>query len=176
MSKERKIINPLELKDFPVFVFSDDLRSSFSFGIKVRTQGNYSHTMIMVFPQEVVTQGLTYKEIPLKDYLKSRYILKFWYYTKITQEEKRAIFEAVYKDLHQSWYKRSYDFLGVLGYALNIRWLQNPAKKYCSERVAAYLRLISAVKDKIPLRPSPTELNAILKSIPEMKILGYWLD
>ena len=77
---DKIIIDPLEIKkeDMPIFVFSDDLRGFLGWGIKNHTQGNYNHSMIMIEPGYVVTQGLTYKEIPIADYMKPSARLKFW--------------------------------------------------------------------------------------------------
>ena len=88
--------------------------------------------------------------------------------------EKELIEKAVYKDLNQSWYKRSYDFLGILGQATGFRWIQSPWKYYCSERIAKYLCLIRPLKEKIPKRPSPADLNRLFKTLKGMEVFGYW--
>ena len=176
MSEKKKIIDPLHIPTnlFPIFVFSDDLRGFIGWAIKSHSKGSYNHCMIMTRPGFVATQGWTYKEVPIETYMKGQHRLKFWYYKDIDNIDIVDISTEVVKDLNQSWWKKSYDWLGIIGQAINIRWLQNPFKNYCSERVAKYARLINKLEDKIPKQPSPAELNQAFINIPQMKIYGYW--
>lgn len=169
-----KIINPYEIKkeDFPVFVFSDDLRGLFAWAIKSHTRGFYSHGMIMINPGKVATQGGTYKEHSIDIYMRGNHRLKFWIYTKLKPIDREHIIDKVEKDLEQSWWRRSYDYLGIIGQLFKISWFNNPYKSFCTERVASYLRLIPELKDKIPKHPSPAQLNKLFKNIPGMKVLG----
>ena len=172
-----KIINPLEIKseDLPLIVFSDDLRGFFAWGIRVHTEGLYSHAMLMVTPKEVVTQGGTYSEVPIEKYMSNRYRLKFWSIKNLTIYDKIRILDAVNEDLKQPWWRKRYDWLGVaIGQLFRVKWIQNPFTYYCSERVAKYLRLIPFLKDKIPAQPAPSKLNKLFKTLPELEVYGYW--
>ena len=168
-----KLINPLEIeqKDLPLFIVSDDLQAFMSWGIRAHGKGSYSHAMIMVDSGKVVTQGWTYKEIPVGKYMKSGIRLKFWQCSNLSKGTKEAIAKAVRRDLTQPWWRKRYDGIGILGQALHIRWLNNPRTYYCSERVAKYIRIIP-----IPMsqHPSPSEINQIFKETDRMKIFGYY--
>jgi len=171
------IIDPLKIKeeDLPLIVFSDDLRGFFAWGIRVHSEGSYSHSMLMIREGTLVTQGGTYSEIPITKYMNSRYRLKFWKIKGLTEDDKSRIRFAVNKDLAQNWWKKSYDWLGIIGQLFRIRGLNNPKKYYCSERIAKYLRL-TFLKDKISLHPSPSNLNKLFKEIPDMEVFGYWFS
>ena len=175
---DRKIINPLNFKDedMPLFVLSDDLRSFIGWGIKAHSGGNYNHIMIMVKPGYIISQGVSYKEIPIKEYMKSSQMLKFWKYKNIIEQEKDFILTKAEADLKEPWWKRRYDYLGIVGQFFHIRWLNDPFRRYCSERVAEYLCLIKPIKEKIPKKPSPADLNRLFNQIPEFEVVGYYWE
>ena len=130
-----KIINPLQIKqkDLPLIVLSDNVRGLFAFAIKAHSKGSYNHTMSMIRPGFVATQGMTYKEVPIEKYMNSKYRLKFWQ-PQLTGEQEERYVELVNEGLDQNWFKKSYDILGVLGQLIKIKLIQNPWKNYCSER------------------------------------------
>ncbi len=171
-----KIINPLELTfdDLPLFVLSDDLRSFISWGIRAHSKGNYNHIMMMVRPRVFATQSFLYKEVNIKKFMKPSVRMKFWQ-PQIDNITKIEITDKVEKALEAPWWKRRYDFLGVAGQFLNIRWIQVPYLNYCSEREAENARLIPFCRD-IPKRPTPADMNRYFKTKTEMKVLGYWFE
>ena len=111
-----RLIDPLKIKseDLPLIVFSDDLRGFFAWGIRVHSEGNYSHSMLMIREGTFVTQGGTYSEIPITKYMSNRYRLKFWKIKGLTEDDKSRIRFAVDEDLAQNWWHKSYDFLGII--------------------------------------------------------------
>jgi len=168
-----KIINPNDIKriDLPLFVLSDDLRSFFSWGIRLHTKNNYSHIMIMVEPGSFVTQGFTYSKVPIKKYLKPQIRLKFWQYKNISHNTIVDIIEAVRKDLAKSWWLKQYDPIGIIGQALHLRCLQIPWRHYCTERVIKYIQL---TRLPIKIRRNPGEIDKFFESREEMQVYGYW--
>ena len=170
---EIRIIDPLELgqKHLPLFVLVDNLRGFFPWLIKLHTQGDYSHIAIMTRTRFFASQDLTFKEVPIENYLKPHYQLKFWQFKHMPVEIKAKIFKAVAEDLNAPWYKRRYDFLGLLGQLLRIPWLNNPWRTYCSERIAKYLRLAGL---NIFPHPTPSDIDAYFKTHPQMQVLGYY--
>ncbi len=176
MPETKVWIDPLKFtqKDFPIWVFSDNLRSFLGWGIRAHSKGNWSHCMIMTEPGMVATQGFTYKSIPIQSYMLPEYRMKFWQYPYLTNTEKADINRQVEKDLAAPWWRRNYDFLGVIGQGLHIRWLQSSLNSYCSERMADYQKNINLIKNRIPSHPSPAELNKIMIGIPEFKLRGYY--
>lgn len=168
------IIDPRKIKqaDLPLWVLSDDMRGFFSWGIKAHSQGNYSHIMSMVRPRYFATQSWTYRKVPIERYMKNYYRLKFWK-PDLNPELKKILMQTVMRELNQPWWKRRYDFLGILGQALKIPWLNNPWRDYCSEKEAEHLRLVGM---DIFRHPSPSQINSYFKTIPQMSVLGYWQE
>lgn len=171
-----ELINPKKIKKeaFPLFVLSDDLRGFFSLGIRIHSEGNYSHIMSMTIPSYFDTQGFLFKRVKVEKYMTGRHRLKFWQPRGLTGTEKLKVIEAIEKDLKAPWWERKYDVLGVIGQLFRIRWINNPFTYYCSERIAKYARLIDWLKDKIPLRPSPSKINRIFKTVEKMGVYGYY--
>lgn len=167
-------IDPLKIKekDLPLIVLSDDLRGFMGWAIKAHTHGAYNHAMLMIEPGTFVSQGGTYKKVPISTYTSGKHRLKFWTYP-FSEDEKSMIRFQVKEDLAQNWWRKSYDWLGVIGQLLKIRKLNNPRKSYCSERVAKYMRLVSALKTFNP-HPSPSGINRICKIIPQFKVFGHF--
>ena len=171
------IIDPLKIDDvnLPLIVLSDELRGFFAWGIKAHSEGNYSHSMIMINEQKVVSQGGTYSEILINKYMNNKYRLKFWKIKNLSNTERLNVINTVKKDLEASWWKKSYDWLGIVGQFFKLRGLNNPYQFYCSERIARYLRLVTSLKDIIILHPSPSNLNKIFKEYPDkFELYGYW--
>lgn len=176
IQENARFIDPLTIpeKDLPLIVLSDDRRGFLGFGIKAHTHGNYNHAMVMHKKGYFASQNPGgYKEIPLETYLKPHITLKFWQYTNMSAKKKKALLKAIQSDLKAPWYKTKYDYLGIVGQFLRIRWLNNPWASYCSERVAVYCRKIW--KLIIRYKPSPSELNEDFKKIVKMKVYGYYL-
>jgi hypothetical protein len=176
VTQERNLIDPSDILpiDCPVIVLVDDLTSFWGWAIKSHSQGNYNHAMIMYRPGWVASQDLCgYRKRPITDYLQPHIILKFWK-PFITGQEKEAIIKKILADLKKPWWSRMYDLLGIAGQAIHIRWLQNPWKRYCSERVAEDLMIVDSLKNIFPKRPSPSGLNNIFnQNTGQFKLLGY---
>ena len=174
-----KWINPKELTEtnLPVIIFEEDRQGLFGWLIRWHDKDNYNHIEIMVNLGKVASQNPKgYKEVPLEKYMLKRVFMKFWQFDPIDRKEIDIIKEQVGKDLAKPWWARRYDFLGIIGQAIGLRWIQSPWGKFCSESVAANLRLIPRLRDIIPKRPNPSELNKILKTMPDMKLLGYYWE
>ncbi len=167
-----RIVDPLRISKLalPMIVLSDDTRSFFGWAIKNHTHGLYNHIMIMINPQKVVTQGLTYKEIPITKYMEGKHRLKFWQ-PDLSGEDKLRMIEAVEKDLKKPFWRKGYDFLGIFGQSIKVRWIQNPWKEYCSEVITKYLRMFFVISK----RRSPAELNRICGDLEGVKYYGHWI-
>ena len=168
-----KIINPLKIteKALPILVLSDEIRGLISFGIKVHSKGNYNHTMWLIEPGVLASQGTLYKRVPLKKYLSGRHRLKFWQ-PDLTGNEKVELIETINKALNQPWWKRTYDYIGIIGQLFRLRSIQIPFQNYCSERDSNYIRKYIP---EIPLRPSPSQFNKACEKIERMKYYGHWM-
>lgn len=171
MSKE--FINPVEItKDhLPCIVFSSHDTDSTSWLIRWFTSSSYNHVMIMRQPLLVCTQGWGFNEIPISIYMKKGCRLKFWHFPEMTNNQKTELFQTLQHRLDLPKWRQGYDFIGLLGQALNIRWINFPQWAYCSEQVAEDW---SKAHKNIPGKPSPEEINALLKTWDDAKVLGYW--
>ena len=175
-------INPGLFKedDLPIIILCDDLRGFLGWAIKAHSSGNYSHVMTLYKPGMVATQNFNGFQVKgLDQYLKASQMLKFWRVKNMTDMETITIIGNIQRRLALPWWKRQYDFLGVLvGQLTNIRWLQNPWKMYCSEQIKVdYLDAIERLKHIEFGRPSPSDLDRIFKEYPDtFEALGYWLD
>lgn len=172
-----KKINPLNINkgNLPLFVCSDDNNAFMSWAIRKHTKAQYSHTMMMVEPGFFATQGMMYKSVPVEHYMKPNIHLKFWKYKTHDKDIGKQIIEMTKRDLKLPWWKRRYDFAGIIGQLLPFKWTRKfniPWRKYCSERVADYVRVIYPEFKNI--HPTPSEINEFFKKQNEMVIKGYW--
>jgi hypothetical protein len=174
MKASIELIDPRNLteKDLPLVVLSDSMLSFLGWGIKAHTSGEYSHAMMMVQPGVFASQGWIFNNVNVAEYCKPSYRLKFWK-PEITIPQKNIILEYIQAELSKPWYKRRYDILGVIGQALNIRCINNPWSKYCSEHVSATLAAAGFAYGK---HPSPSDLNRYFIKDPKWSVLGYWLQ
>ena len=124
-----RIIDPRDVikDDLPLIVFTDDRRGLFGYLIKSHSKGNYNHVMEMHRPAFFASQNPTgYKEIPVESYMKDYINMKFWSYTKATELQKEMWITYIKDDLNSPKRLREYDWLGIIGQALRIPWLNNP--------------------------------------------------
>lgn len=167
---DKKLIDPLEIEDadLPLIVFSANATGLIGWLIRWRTNASYSHVMWMHKPGLVATQNLTYKEVKIKKYMAKNSRMKFCKINGLTPVKKALIHAIICNRLKKPWWKRTYDFLGILGEALGLRWIQSPRVFYCSEQMANDL---NKVVGGIPKRLSPTDLNKLFK---EREDVGYY--
>lgn len=170
---KKQFIDPLKIKksQCPCAVLSAHDTNGMSWLIRLFTASSYNHIMTMRRPGYVCTQGWGFKEIPVEEYMKKRCRMKFWIFPKMTEVRKQLLCAILQKRLERPWYRQTYDVLGVLGQAINVRWLNNPFSYYCSEQFAE--DWTKAYKN-IPGKPSPEDINALFKTWPEAEVLGYW--
>lgn len=167
-----KIIDPNEINF--AFVQSGDMRGLLGWGIRARTKSSWNHSMILHRKGYLVSQGWTYKEIPLSQYLKKGIILKFWTCVDITPEEKNGILHLIKKDLKLPWWRRMYDFPGIIGQAVGIRWINVPWLNYCSEAIKKLAQIL--LSKKLSKHPNPEDIDMAFKKSPRMEVLGFWLS
>ena len=171
---EKEIIKPHEIimEQCPVFVSACDIRGFLGFGIRARTRGDVNHSMIMRRPGYFASQNLLYREVPLKRYVRPGVLLKFWQCVDITEEERLAITTVIWQDLRKPWWKRMYDFPGIVGQAVGLRWINIPWLNYCTEKVASRVRiLIPGLRKK----PTPEELDRAYELSPRFRMIGYYV-
>lgn len=168
-------IDPYEFGEelLPIAVLTDDRRGWLGFLIKNHSAGNYNHAMELHETGYFASQDPGgYREVAIRDYKKPFILMKFWAIKNATLEQKKLWKEIIEADLNAPWRLRAYDFLGIIGQALNLPWLQNPHKRFCSERVAEHLRMVFNVD--LPKHPTPSGLNELFKEDANMECVGYY--
>jgi len=140
----------------PMMVLSDNLRSLFSWGIKVHEQGSYNHFMWLIRPGIMASQNFPlFKLCPVKSFF-SGYRMKFWYNKNWTAFDREKIRTAIATDLAKPWYKKIYDCVAIVGQAIHCDWLQTPGIDICSDK-ANYVREVDLYYDLS--HPDPEEVN-----------------
>jgi hypothetical protein len=173
---ENRFINPVDIpdQDLPLIVLSDFSSGIIQSLIKIRTNSEFSHIMVMNREGFFASQGNMFSEAPLTRYMKTGNRLKFFKIKNLTEEERFILSKKMEDDLTAPWWKRLYDYPGILGQAFNIRWFNSPFRAYCSERVAAWLRVLPRF-NKIPVHPSPQDLNELMKADEiNFELYGVW--
>lgn len=168
------IIDPFKIDPVttPTIVLLDNLQGFIPFLIKSHEKGNYSHIMWLLNDGKCASQDPQgYRIRDISEFMFPKYRMKFF---KIKDDVSRmAIYDKVSTDLESNKGKM-YDFLGIIGQALRLPWIQNPWKKFCSERVAEDLRVCYNCKD-LKAEPSPADLNTYFINRPlKFELLGHW--
>jgi len=169
----KKYVNPYRLfeQDLPLIVLSTHSSGFTQWLIRWRIKSNWHHIMMMITPGMFASQGNVFSSASIDRYTTKFGRLKFWRIKDLTEDQKKLLSKMIKKDLTESWWKRKYDYIGILGQALGIKKINNPWSMYCSERVAKYLKKFL---DGIPDHPNPGDLNEIFKNHPQMEVVGYW--
>lgn len=175
-------------KDLPLIVFSDQTSGLIEFLIKFRTKGSYNHVMMMIETGEFVSQGNTYSKVKTKRYMKKNSRLKFVALKGVTQDGVYAIKKSIEEKLALPWQKKAYNWLGILGQATGIKWLNFPGLEYCSQDVPQHLKTalarcptgfpapLDGIIKNIPNNPSPQQLNEYLHDFhsTSFPVYGKW--
>lgn len=167
--------NPLNLF---VIVLLDGERDFEDWGIKADTNSNWNHAMTQRNLLTFDSQYTLFQRVPIKGYLNSSNMLKFWTVNNITPEEWIVLNNAIESDLNSPWWKRLYNYLGILGQFLKQDWISMPGTNFCSQRVAKYLRLLPRFNAILPENVSPGFENNLFTTHPELvTCIGYfWQD
>lgn len=165
--EEIKAIPP---DQYPFLVFSDNPRSLFGWGIKVRTKGVYDHFMWLIGPDLLASQRWWFQKRTVDSY--SGYTLKLVNNPDWTPAEKTMLIGAIMADVNKPWYRTLYDVPGILGQAVGIPEINIPWLDYCSER-GSYLKLVDPEYNL--KHPDPVELNRWTKERPDKyKVYGRY--
>ena len=178
-------VNPYDVisDDMPLIVLSDKTNGLIEFLIKMRTEARYNHIMILHRSGYFATQNNVFKEVPVRTYMKPTNRLKFVKVKDLTPEAKRAIMGSIHDKLKLPWWKRRYDWVGIVGQIIGIKKLNLKNVNYCSEDVAHHLKAAlphispnnRQVIEKVPDHGNPADLNHFFKQhIQIFETVGYW--
>jgi len=147
----------------PALILTDKLPTSasgtvFASVTELITQSDVNHSMLLL-PEGLATQEKTYHVVGLERYLDGHHRIEV-YRLRLDRFELGAILADARRDLADHWWRKLYDWLGIMGQALHISWLQNPLKYYCSERCAKHLRRAATIAALgLPTQPDPGDLK-----------------
>lgn len=188
---ENKIIDYPETimaSDLPLIVFSDSTSGLIEFIIKWRTKGSYNHVMWFINPCEFISQGNTYSKVPMKRYMKPNARLKFVALKGVTQDGIYVIKKSIKEKLALPWHKKAYNWIGILGQAIGLKFLNFPGLEYCSQDVPQHLKIalascpagfpapLNGIIKNIPKNPSPQQFNEYLHDFHStaFPVYGKW--
>ena len=156
----------------PMPVLSDNLRSFFSWGIKVHEKGCYNHFMWMIHPGQLASQNVLYQAQSVKDYVDSCR-LKLWFCSTWSPDDRISVIKTIEDQLGKPWYKRLYDVPAIIGQATNCPWIQVPGLSICSD----YGRFIGLKDPNYKLKfPDPEDVNHFLEGNPDRyEVYGRYL-
>lgn len=170
--------------DMPLIVFSDVTHDWIGFLIKWRTAGDFDHAMWATVKGQFVVQDFSgYHEKPMDVYLKNGNRLKFMSLVNITPVAINILDASIDARLKQPWYRKAYDYLGIVGQALGMPWLHMPGLDYCSEDVILHLKHMApglpiadqTVIANIGNQWNPEQLEDYMQVHPEtFKEYGKW--
>jgi len=177
----RIFIDPTKFdeSDLPLICLSDDRTGFLGWGIKAHEHGNYNHAFVLHKQGFAASQGFgTFREVKISDFMKPSQMLKFWRIKDLTESEKNSIYSAVTSRLALPWYKKTYDWLGIFGQFLHLKFIQNPWQTFCSEQVRIdYISEIQRASGLTPKQPSPSDLDRIFKANPTVfECVGYYWE
>jgi hypothetical protein len=117
----------------PLAVLSYTASSPFAFGIINVRKGIWNHFMWMHRPGMFASQGWSYEEVPIQNYVGFDKRLKFWHNPNWTKEDRFDLIDRIHYWLRQPHKNTRYDVLAILGQAINQVWIQNPLYRICSD-------------------------------------------
>ena len=168
---------------FPITVFSDNATGFFPYLIRVRTKGMYQHIMTAIRNRTFASQGVvTFSKVPFSSFMRKGFRLKF-VGARLSKGGKVAVLDSIYEKLGKSKDKRVYDFLGILGQLLGLKWINNPFTHICPEDVVHHLKKaipyeteeVAEVLRGLPDHGSPEDVNEYQKKHQNVfYVIGRW--
>jgi hypothetical protein len=155
------IRDPREIlsNNMPLIVFSDHTSGLIEWVIKMRTKGLYNHVMLAMSKGKFVSQGNTYSEIGMERYMGRRNRLLFIEVLGLTNTQKKQMYTSVYSRIKLPWWKKGYDWLGIVGQAIGIKSLQIKGLNYCSQDIYLHLMAIRLNENQPHLKAAFAKLN-----------------
>ena len=154
-------------EDLPLLVVSYGIGSPISTAIVGLRGGNYNHLMYYATKGHLASQGATFCDVPIDEYLK-RHTMKFITNINWTAKDKADILDAIRKDLTLPFYRRWYDIVGCVSQMTRFtKWIHVPWLSICSD----YGRYLAIYDKHYKLKlPTPSEVNEYTKTHRE---IGY---
>lgn len=135
-----QISDPRTLPPNFYFISKDGTFDFVSYLIKLRTQAEWNHSMLMRKPGMVVSQGWQLAETPINAYMKNGTRLDFFTLVDPNPQVINLMNAYIDKRLSGNWVSKSYDILGIFGQILGVPAIHTPGLDYCSVFTLATLR------------------------------------
>ena len=135
-----QISDPRTLPPTFYFISKDGTFDFVSYLIKLRTQSEWNHSMVMRNPGYVVSQGIQLAENKIDDYMKNGTRMDFFTLTNPNQNIINLMNAYIDKRLSGNWFSKSYDFLGIFGQLIGVPAIHTPGLNYCSEFTLSVLK------------------------------------
>lgn len=156
----------------PLLALTDNALSWFGLMIRKHQRGLYNHSMWLYRPRTFASQEIpTYRNMDVKKFAHNSRI-KLWHNPNWTEAQKATINVQIATRLAQPWYRRLYDFAGILGHFINKPSFHSPWQEYCSEGVGSTLALIDS--SFLLSYPTPSDINKWCKDQDNMQVYGYY--
>jgi len=171
LSEEEVLSIPREA--LPLATLSTEANNLFSLGIRWRRKSTYSHFMWMIRPGIFASQGWTFSETPVCNWIGPGKRLKFWHNPAWNVEQRAAMISCLDEFLQKPAFSTRYDWIAILGKLFGVAWLQNPFTRICSE----YGSLLSesGVDPRYDLKtPAPDEVDKWFQDHAEYQVYGRY--
>lgn len=170
---ERDEIMSIPQEHLPLAVLSSNATNPFSFGIMVKRKSVWNHFMWMRRPGYFASQGFTYGEVSVQEYLGYNKRLKFWHNPDWTTLEKQSIWNQISIWLAKPNYSTRYDWLAIIGQLLNLVWIQNPATRICSD-YGSFLKESKVDLEYTLKNPAPDQVDEWFNNHSKYQVYGRY--
>jgi|GEM_PF-3084888 hypothetical protein len=183
------INNPNDIKSgFPWLVFAnntiDPIAKIIDFKTDITGVQPKNHAMLSINQGEFAVQNMTlinaYRTVPMSSYMIKGQTLSFVNLVNSNAQFVNAFSKSVQKRLSRPGFENGYDFLGLLGQALenpivDTSWIHTPGLEYCSVDVIRHLvnacpylpKEDQIIINGIPRETNPEQLWEILLNNPK---------
>ena len=127
-----QITDPRTLPQDFYFISKDGTYDFVSYLIKLRTQAEWNHSMLMRNPGKVVSQDMQLTESPIDSYMKNGTRLDFFTLVDNNKRASDAMNAYIDKRLAGNWLSKSYDIIGIFGQLIGVPAIHTPGLDYCS--------------------------------------------
>ena len=139
-----------------------------------RTKGP-SHSMWMHKPGMVASQSVHFHERFLMDIIEDGATLWFWHCLAWSVDMRVVLSRYIQMKLDLPWYTTRYDWLGIVGQAINVPGINVPGLSYCSENVRDGLYLMEGEHVNCGGHPTPAALERWFMAHEDFQLYGTYV-
>jgi hypothetical protein len=157
---------------FPMMCLANGFTSLFGYLISATTKDFWTHFQWLRNREEFASQWWYFKIFTVEHF--RSYSLKLWTNPDWTTVQRAVIQQCITNELARPKWETRYDFIGILGEAFHLPWLNSPRHDFCSEKVNILSKVDEGCAEWMKTNPHPTpeEINAWFKTQERFKIVG----